>query len=280
MDFGKSGKVASGMNQQGDREYHGCGVKIFPHWRHHDTVPAKPRNGTRTFVKNPAILFASACLALTPCLAVETSPPTSGSTRVAPPRTDEAKPVVVCFGDSITKRGYPELLGGTLGVEAINAGVAGHSSAAGLRRMRKDVLEKKPDVVVIFFGTNDARVDAPEVFVSADDYQANLDRMVGECRKVGAKVVICTLPPINETAYFTRHETTPYDEAGGAAEIWQSYRAAATAVAAKHKLPLVDLNATLRDEDWLSRDGVHPSEKGCRIIAARIAAAVAPLVKE
>lgn len=187
---------------------------------------------------------------------------------------------VVCFGDSITKRGYPELLGEALGIESINAGVAGHSSAAGLRRMEKDVLEKKPDVVVIFFGTNDARVDAPKVFVSTKDYQANLNRMVEACEKEGAKVVICTLPPVDEKAYFTRHESTLYDEAGGISKLWQGYRAAATAVAVKHKLPLVDLNEALRDEDWLTKDGVHPSENGCRIIAAMIAQAVAPLVKK
>ena len=35
---------------------------------------------------------------------------------------------VVCFGDSITKRGYPKVLGKLIGVEAVNAGVAGNTS--------------------------------------------------------------------------------------------------------------------------------------------------------
>ncbi len=68
--------------------------------------------------------------------------------------SDSDKPTVVCFGDSITKRGYPAMLGESLGVKAINAGVAGHTSAEGLRRMKKDVIDKNPDVVVIFFGSS------------------------------------------------------------------------------------------------------------------------------
>lgn len=34
--------------------------------------------------------------------------------------TNRAKPLVVCFGDSITKRGYPAILREMLRVEAIN----------------------------------------------------------------------------------------------------------------------------------------------------------------
>ena len=81
------------------------------------------------------------------------------------PQDIEAKPKVICFGDSITKRGYPELLQGLLDVEAVNAGVAGNSTTQALRRFSKDVLDKNPDVVVFFFGTNDLRVDAPKVHV-------------------------------------------------------------------------------------------------------------------
>src|SRR5688500_7586056 len=66
---------------------------------------------------------------------------------------------VVCFGDSITRGGYPDVLAKTLGVEVANAGVNGNSSAMGLARMENDVLARKPEVVVVMFGTNDTRID-------------------------------------------------------------------------------------------------------------------------
>jgi|GEM_PF-816596 len=193
----------------------------------------------------------------------------------------KAKPRVVCFGDSITRRGYPALLGEMLGVEAINAGVAGHSSAAGLRRMQKDVLDQKPDVVVIFFGTNDGRVDAPTVHVPVEKYEANLNRMVDECEKIKAKVVLCTLPPVNETIYFQRHTNDTYVAAGGLGKLWEQYRQAALHVARMRQLPVVDLNQRLLAEPtWFSKDGVHPTPEGCALIAQFVAEAVTPLIKQ
>ena len=191
------------------------------------------------------------------------------------------KMTVVCFGDSITKRGYPEILGEALEVKAVNAGVAGNSSAQGLRRMKKDVLDHEPDVVVIFFGTNDARVDAERVHVPVKAYAKNLEAMIAESEKVGARLVICTLPPIDETAYFKRHETELYDKAGGAAKLWAEYRAAALKVAKEHDVAVVDLYGELAKEPkWLSPDGVHPSTEGCRIIARLVGEKVEPLLKK
>src|ERR1043166_4008118 len=48
----------------------------------------------------------------------------------ADPETNKA--VVVCLGDSITKRGYPEALEKLLGVRVVNAGVNGNTSRQGL----------------------------------------------------------------------------------------------------------------------------------------------------
>lgn len=188
---------------------------------------------------------------------------------------------VVCFGDSITKRGYPKLLGEMLGVDAINAGVGGNSSAAGLRRIQKDVLDLKPDVVVIFFGTNDGRVDEPRVHVPADKYEANLNRMVDVCEKIQARVVLCTLPPVNETPFYTRHVKETFEAAGGLPKLWAEYRQAALRVGESRKLPVVDLNQKLLQEpEWLSPDGVHPTDAGNAIIARMIADAVRPLIKK
>ena len=211
---------------------------------------------------------------------VKNGPSLDGGTAAGVTASDR-KARIVCFGDSITKRGYPAVLGKMLEVEAINAGVAGNSSAAGLRRMQKDVLDQKPDVVVILFGTNDGRVDAPTVHVPVNQYEANLNRMVDECEKINSKVVLCTLPPVNEEVYFTRHATNAYSAAGGLSSLWAQYRQAALRVATSRKLPVVDLNQRLLAEPkWLSNDGVHPTTAGCTIIARFVAEAVAPLVNK
>jgi len=194
-------------------------------------------------------------------------------------QAEDAHPKVVCFGDSITKRGYPEILAKSLNLDAINAGVAGHTSAQGLRRMPTDVLAHHPDVVVIFFGTNDLRIDSDK-YVPVKKYAENLVQMIDACRAENAKVVLCTLPPINTETYFTRHENQKYDDEGGLSLMIGNYREAAIKVASENKVALVDLNQLLsKTPQWLSRDGVHPSPKGCEIIANLIAEAVRPLLK-
>ena len=188
---------------------------------------------------------------------------------------------VVCFGDSITKRGYNELLGPMVGAEAINAGVGGHNTKQGLHRMQKDVLDHKPEVVIILFGTNDVRVDSERAFVPLERFEKNLEEMVQRCQKVGAKVVLCTLPPINEKKYFTRHKLEDFIDHGGLKKLLADYRGATIRVAKMNKLPLVDLNQVLeKHPKWLSPDGVHPSKEGTRIIAKLVSEKVKLLLPE
>jgi lysophospholipase L1-like esterase len=198
----------------------------------------------------------------------------------------EATPVaparVVCFGDSITAKGYPAVLASMLGVDVANAGVNGNTTAQGLRRMSKDVLARKPEVVVILFGTNDTRVDAPKVHVPVERYAANLAEMIDTCRAAGAKVIVCTIPPIDPARYFTRHDKSAFDQAGGLDALLKQYREAATRTANERNVPVVDLaNAlTAAGSSWSTLDGVHPTETANRTLAQLIADAVNPLLRK
>jgi lysophospholipase L1-like esterase len=191
----------------------------------------------------------------------------------------DSPPAVVCFGDSITKRGYPDELGKRLGVATINAGVGGNTTTAGLKRMQREVLDLKPRVVVIFFGTNDSRVDAPKIHVPVDHYVANLRQMITRCAAIQARVVLCTVPPINPKPYFQRHVQAAFDEAGGLSKILEGYRAAVRRLGTELDLPVVDLAQQLASEPaWLSADGVHPTPAGNAILAKLIAEQVSPLL--
>ncbi|WP_231744092.1 SGNH/GDSL hydrolase family protein [Stieleria neptunia] len=197
--------------------------------------------------------------------------------RTAAAQAGRAK--VVCFGDSITNRGYFKVLEELLDIESINAGKGGHSSAMGLRRLQSDVMVHDPDLVVVMFGTNDLRADSERVFVPVDKYKENLQAIMTSCREHGSKVVLCTLPPINEQKFFTRHEREPFAALGGFSSVVQRYCNAAREVASEHDVPLVDLNRLLaKQPEWLSQDGVHPSETGTRLIAEHIAKAVQAVI--
>lgn len=186
---------------------------------------------------------------------------------------------IVCFGDSITKRGYPKLLGEQLKAQnftaqSINAGVGGHTTRQGLHRMKKDVQHHHPDVVVILFGTNDMRVDS-EKHVPIAEYQKNLTEMVNACRKIGSKVILCTVPPINDEPYFSRHDLKVFQASGGLQALVKGYCEAAMKVSEQTHVPLVDLQTLLKATPaWMHADGVHPTDTGNRIIAQHIANAV------
>lgn len=194
---------------------------------------------------------------------------------------DKAKTKLVCFGDSITRRGYGDLLAAPSSVDSINAGVGGHSSAMGLRRIESDVLDLHPDVVVVLFGTNDLRIDSDRVHVPVDQYKANLGEIIDRCLSQGSDVVLCTIPPINAGPFFTRHEREPFGGDQGLQEMVQAYRNAAKEVALAKQIPLLDLNERLTQQpEWMSPDGVHPGETGNQILADLVSDAILPLLPQ
>jgi lysophospholipase L1-like esterase len=186
---------------------------------------------------------------------------------------------IVCFGDSITKAGYPEVLAQLLNVPVHNAGVGGNTSSQGLKRIQKDVIDYHPKIVVIFFGTNDSRVDDEKVHVPIEKYEANLATMIQMCREAGAQVILCTPPPINPEPYFNRHKKAAFDAAGGLDAVIGSYRAAMKRVGEEQKVQVIDLGSILADDKtFLSPDGVHPTKEGTATLARLVAEKVKPML--
>lgn len=106
---------------------------------------------------------------------------------------------IVCLGDSIT--GQPNLAGylkwsfvleamcdaakGPGRVQVVNRGIGGDTSAGALKRLQGDVLDERPDVVVILLGGNDAGQKRPQAAVKAD-----LETIVRKVKGAGARVLL------------------------------------------------------------------------------------------
>jgi lysophospholipase L1-like esterase len=175
---------------------------------------------------------------------------------------------IVCLGDSITRAGYPEELAKIVKVPVVNAGVGGNTSRQGLARLEKDVLTNQPTLVLVFFGANDSRLDAPGTQVPLAEYESNLRTIVDRCQKAGAKVILATPPPIDAEAYYTRHPREKYEAEGGLGRWLEKYCAVVNRVAKEKKTGFLDLHSKLAKEPgWRKPDGVHPTEEGNRIIA-------------
>ena len=221
-----------------------------------------------------ALLLAAACLA--PQYAAAEN---DRLARVTAMLSSGQEPVrIVCFGDSVTgvyyhtggRRAWTDMLGIALGkiypkarTEMINAGISGHTTGAGLARIERDVIARKPHLVAVMFGLNDICQGKPQV------YRDNLKTIVGRCRESGAAVVLCTL---NSVYPNQRRPMTAVAE----------YSQIVRDVAVDLSVPLADCFAAyekVRSEDpteWmlLMSEDIHPCMNGHKLYAEVVAEAI------
>lgn len=200
------------------------------------------------------------------------------------------KMTIVTFGDSTTApRGrlkvYTDCLAEKFPENTfINAGIPGNTTEMGRRRFEKDVLEKKPDLVIIQFGINDSTVDvykktpATKSRVSKKRYEENLKFFIEKLKEKGVKVILmtpnrlCWTPKLKEL-----YGKPPYDpnNPDGFNVMLDQYVDIVRRVAKEENVPLVDVNAEyarlVKDGNMtvksLLLDGMHPNTKGQKLVA-------------
>ena len=207
---------------------------------------------------------------------------------------DPADVTIVTFGDSTTAaRGelkvYADVLQDELperglDVRVINAGIGGHHTGNARERFENDVLSQNPDVVVIQFGINDAAVDvwkdppATESRVSLTDYEKNLRHFVRVLVDRRTRVVLMTPNPLRWTPKMRdMYGKPPYlpNDVNGFNVKLASYAETMRQVASTEKVPLIDVYQRFeqfgmtdgQSVDDLLLDGIHPNEKGHRLVA-------------
>jgi len=99
---------------------------------------------------------------------------------------------IICFGDSITfgygaspGEDYPSVLAKLINIPVINAGIDGDNTSEALKRLKPDVLDREPLLVIIEFCGNDFLRKFPmEVTLN------NIKEMVEQIQAKGAMVAI------------------------------------------------------------------------------------------
>lgn len=116
----------------------------------------------------------------------------------------QVKPVVLILGDSLSAEyglprgtGWVSLLEGQLIKDkspwsVFNASISGETSSGGLSRLPILLSQKKPGIVLIELGANDALRGLP-----VNQTETNLRKMIQMSKKSGAKVLLCgiQIPP-------------------------------------------------------------------------------------
>lgn len=186
---------------------------------------------------------------------------------------------------SIVERGLSSKLGKA--VTVINSGVNADITALAVHRLRRDVIDHKPDYAVMMFGVNDAgfyRPETPETpgdtpRVSADDYRSHLNSMADKISESGATVVFATPVPMSKH-YWLAH--LPQYVKNGLNYIVDEYAHIMRNVATARDAALIDVHrafsARPETEDFIP-DGIHPDSRGHRLIADVYLTALSDLLR-
>ena len=180
---------------------------------------------------------------------------------------------VAFLGDSITQggwsssKGYVKLVAAGLkangvDIEVIPAGISGHKSNDMLKRLDKDVLEKKPQWMTLSCGVNDVWHGAKGV--PLEDYKKNIREIMEKAAAANVKVVMLTATVIHENLDSPENQKL------------EAYNAFLRDLAKEKNLPTADLNAMFQerikaantpDKKILTSDGVHMNPEGDRVMA-------------
>lgn len=187
--------------------------------------------------------------------------------KLPPPAPGEQR--VVFYGNSITDswtQYFPTMFPGK---PYIGRGISGQTTPQMLVRFRQDVVALHPAVVVILAGTNDiAGNTGPSTLAMIED---NLASMTEIAQANGIRVVLSSVLPVYD--YPWKHGLEPAPKIAALNAWIRDYAASHHAVYLDYYSALVDDRGGMRA--GTSRDGVHPTEAGYRIMAPLAERAIA-----
>lgn len=184
---------------------------------------------------------------------------------------------IVFFGDSITQAavnedGYITILSDKLKApdyELIGAGIGGNKIYDLYLRIEEDVLQKNPDLVVVYVGINDVwHKKTSHTGTDYDKYIQFYQAVIDKIKESGSDVVLCTPSVIGEKPNGQNDLDEDLDK----------YSDAIRALAKENDAPLCDLrvlfgeyekehNQDNLEEGVLTTDGVHLNKKGNQLVA-------------
>ena len=193
---------------------------------------------------------------------------------------NEKKTKVLFFGDSITQKGITPggyitqmdsllKLQGNENYELVGAGVSGNKVYDLYLRMEQDVLDRKPDIVVIYVGINDVwHKTTAGTGTDPDKYERFYRAIIKKLLDKNIKVIVCTPTVIGEKKDFCNQNDGDLNK----------YSQIIMSIAQSNKLQVCDLRKTFVDYEqlnntknvdrgFLTLDRVHLNNAGNALVA-------------
>jgi lysophospholipase L1-like esterase len=188
--------------------------------------------------------------------------------RLGPPAQDT--PRVVFLGDSITdgwrlNEYFP-------GKDYVNRGISGQITSQMLARMKSDVMNLKPQGIVLLGGTNDIARDTP-----LQTIQNNITMICDLADSAKIKVILASVLPIhdynlNVNPSFLRSKQRPPETIRNLNNWIRTFASNRGYTYLDYFSPMVDSAGFLRKE--LADDGLQPNATGYRVMAPLVQQAI------
>lgn len=186
-------------------------------------------------------------------------------------RTNDGRPVIACFGDSLTAgygtnegESYPDQLQHQLDqagyhYRVVNLGISGETTKDGLSRVDR-VMALHPSIVVLEFGGNDGLRGVP-----VENTQSNLDALLHKLQAAQIHVALLgiTLPPQYGKQYI------------------QNFDAMYPTEAKKYNVPLLPFlyKDVYGVPGSIQADGIHATAQGNRQVAKNVFTFLLPMLQ-
>lgn len=166
---------------------------------------------------------------------------------------------IIFLGDSITQNW--NLADSFPGKPYVNRGISGQTTPQILLRIRQDVIDLTPKVVVILAGTNDIAENTGPISIEA--IEGNLVSMVEIAQKNGIRVILASVLPA--ARYNWRPAIQPVEKIRSLNQWMKEYASRTGIEYLDYYSAMVDKKSGLKDE--IGTDGVHPNSAGYAVMA-------------
>ncbi len=192
------------------------------------------------------------------------------------------------FGDSITYGEYDGVLGGYVEilkrychaefynnnaneVNCFNLGIGGETTEGLMKRFEIETKARfSPDENLIFFfyGANDLALSEGKEIVSLTDFEQNLSQVISQAKRFATEIYVISILPISKKVDGIKIP----DRKFRTTQKIELYNQKLKELALQNQIEFIDIFSRFNStkEEFLSKDGIHPNEKGYQFIANQI----------
>jgi lysophospholipase L1-like esterase len=192
------------------------------------------------------------------------------------------------FGDSITYGEYDGILGGWVDdlkrfyhlkyynenakeVNIFNLGIGGETTEGLLKRLKTETgarISPDENLIFFFYGANDLAIKENKEVVSLERFEENMLEAIEYAKRITAKVFLISILPVSQAV----DGITVSSGKLRSTQRIALYNEKLRNIAAENGITFIDIYPVfnVQKETLLSRDGVHPNEKGYALISGNV----------